>query len=32
METGRDIPPDPEDRDADPHRSLNNPVGEPDPT
>lgn len=32
MEKGRDLPPDPEERDADPHHSLNNPVGEPDPT
>lgn len=32
MERGRDLPPDPEERDQDPHHSLNNPVGEPDPT
>ena len=32
MERGRDLPPDPEERDVDPHHSLNNPVGEPDPT
>jgi len=32
MERGRDLPPDPEERDADPHHSLNNAVGEPDPT
>lgn len=32
MERGRDIPPDPEERDQDPHSALNNPVGEPDPT
>jgi hypothetical protein len=32
MEKGRDLPPDPEKREEDPHRALNNPVGEPDPT
>jgi hypothetical protein len=32
VERGRDLPPDPEERDRDPHSSLNNPVGEPDPT